>query len=183
MNWLIFCRNGFLIEPTDTTEIESALLTLLTDSNVWEQKVQNGLSNIHKYSWSAHCQRHLTTLAEAERIRKSVPEPPSEGMNSMGKTESFLHLQELADEEIEGGFGRVARVAHIPAQERISNKYAGVIAISIETLSPEVCSMTLQSLFLLSVIQEVVVFSCILICIFPLLYSREQRLLDLLSIV
>jgi sucrose-phosphate synthase len=136
-------RSGFLIEPTDTKEIENSLVTLLTDSNIWEQKLQNGLNNVHKYSWSAHCQRHLIALAEAERWRKGVQEQEMEGISTMSKTESLVHLQELADEEIDGGFKRISKIAHIPARERVSNQYASVVAIAIDTTSPMVRTFTL----------------------------------------
>lgn len=66
-----------------------------------------------------------------------------ERISTMSKTESLVHLQELADEEIDGGFRRISKIAHIPAQERVSNQYASVVAIAIDTTSPMVRTFTL----------------------------------------
>ncbi len=57
------CRNGLLIDPTDETAIEHALLRGLTEPDQWEAWSANGIAGTRKhYSWSNHVNRYLRDL-------------------------------------------------------------------------------------------------------------------------
>ena len=51
--------NGLLVEPTDVGALSRALLTLLTNRELWRTCRASGLRNIHAYSWPHHAQRYL----------------------------------------------------------------------------------------------------------------------------
>ena len=51
--------NGILVEPTDTRALASALITLLTNRELWEGCRASGLRHINEYSWPHHAQRYL----------------------------------------------------------------------------------------------------------------------------
>ncbi|KAJ8449655.1 hypothetical protein Cgig2_001311 [Carnegiea gigantea] len=56
-------KNGLLIDPHDQTAISEALLTLVSDKNLWAECRRNGWKNIHLYSWPEHCRNYLTRVA------------------------------------------------------------------------------------------------------------------------
>lgn len=57
------CHNGLLIDPLDTQAIADALLTILNNSELWQQFSDQGLQNISRfYSWQAHAKNYLTHL-------------------------------------------------------------------------------------------------------------------------
>ncbi|KAJ0984332.1 hypothetical protein J5N97_002688 [Dioscorea zingiberensis] len=55
--------NGVLVDPHDQHGIASALLKLVADKNLWAQCRQNGLKNIHLFSWPEHCKTYLSRIA------------------------------------------------------------------------------------------------------------------------
>ncbi|KAL3678007.1 hypothetical protein R1sor_020963 [Riccia sorocarpa] len=56
-------RNGLLINPHEKEDITDALLKLMMDRKFWNDCRQNGLKNIHKFSWPAHCRAYLSHIA------------------------------------------------------------------------------------------------------------------------
>ncbi|KAL0551514.1 hypothetical protein IC582_010603 [Cucumis melo] len=56
-------NNGLLVDPHDQQAIADALLTLLSEKNLWNDCRKNGLKNIHLFSWPAHCRTYLTRVA------------------------------------------------------------------------------------------------------------------------
>lgn len=77
------CNNGLLVDPLNANAIESALLTILSDSKLWEQYSENGLKNVAKfYSWDAHAQNYLgkiQPLLQHEPLPKPTPLPKASG--------------------------------------------------------------------------------------------------------
>ncbi|KAJ0035597.1 hypothetical protein Pint_25467 [Pistacia integerrima] len=61
-------NNGLLVDPHNKEAIADALLTLVSDRNLWHECRKNGWKNIHLYSWPEHCRTYLTRVA-ACRIR------------------------------------------------------------------------------------------------------------------
>ncbi|KAL5783438.1 hypothetical protein ACOSP7_008467 [Xanthoceras sorbifolium] len=58
--------NGLLIDPHDQHSIADALLKLVADKQLWAKCRQNGLKNIHLFSWPEHCKSYLTRIASCK---------------------------------------------------------------------------------------------------------------------
>ncbi|XP_047309152.1 probable sucrose-phosphate synthase [Impatiens glandulifera] len=58
--------NGLLIDPHDQKSIADALLKLVADNQLWAKCRQNGLKNIHLFSWPEHCKAYLTRIASCK---------------------------------------------------------------------------------------------------------------------
>ncbi|BBO81370.1 sucrose-phosphate synthase [Desulfosarcina ovata subsp. sediminis] len=49
------CRNGILVDVTDTGQITDALRKIIADSAVWDRYSKNGIMNVRKhYTWQSH---------------------------------------------------------------------------------------------------------------------------------
>lgn len=72
------CKNGFLIDPLETSTISEAMLKLLEDKSLWQGCVDRGLKGVREhYSWGAHTEIYLSIVrpiaARAEiLIRKPI---------------------------------------------------------------------------------------------------------------
>ncbi|XP_022731595.1 probable sucrose-phosphate synthase 1 isoform X3 [Durio zibethinus] len=55
--------NGLLVDPHDQQSIADALLKLVADKQLWARCRQNGLKNIHLFSWPEHCKAYLSRIA------------------------------------------------------------------------------------------------------------------------
>jgi sucrose-phosphate synthase len=62
-------RNGLLVDPTDPRAVGQALLKLLTSPAMWDECSQQGISNIHAYSWPSHCARYLAAVEAEKALR------------------------------------------------------------------------------------------------------------------
>ncbi|GMY35796.1 probable sucrose-phosphate synthase 1 [Fagus crenata] len=58
--------NGLLIDPHDQQSIADALLKLVSDKQLWARCRQNGLKNIHLFSWPEHCKTYLSRIASCK---------------------------------------------------------------------------------------------------------------------
>ncbi|GMH07032.1 hypothetical protein Nepgr_008872 [Nepenthes gracilis] len=58
--------NGLLIDPHDQQSIADALLKLVADKHLWARCRQNGLKNIHLFSWAEHCKTYLSRIASCK---------------------------------------------------------------------------------------------------------------------
>ncbi|XP_023530213.1 probable sucrose-phosphate synthase 1 [Cucurbita pepo subsp. pepo] len=58
--------NGLLIDPHDQQSIADALLKLVADKHLWARCRQNGLKNIHLFSWPEHCKTYLSRIASCK---------------------------------------------------------------------------------------------------------------------
>ncbi|TKW09708.1 hypothetical protein SEVIR_6G120400v4 [Setaria viridis] len=54
--------NGILVDPHNQNEIAEALYKLVSDKHLWAQCRQNGLKNIHQFSWPEHCKNYLSRV-------------------------------------------------------------------------------------------------------------------------
>lgn len=58
--------NGLLVDPHDQNAIADALYKLVSDKQLWARCRQNGLKNIHLFSWPEHCKTYLSRLASCK---------------------------------------------------------------------------------------------------------------------
>ncbi|TYJ02493.1 hypothetical protein E1A91_A13G233500v1 [Gossypium mustelinum] len=58
--------NGLLVDPHDQQSIADALLKLVADKHLWARCRQNGLKNIHLFSWPEHCKTYLSRIASCK---------------------------------------------------------------------------------------------------------------------
>ncbi|WCJ29991.1 Sucrose-phosphate synthase [Euphorbia peplus] len=58
--------NGLLVDPHDQQSIADALLKLVADNQLWAKCRQNGLKNIHLFSWPEHCKTYLSRIASSK---------------------------------------------------------------------------------------------------------------------
>ncbi|KAA5539106.1 HAD-IIB family hydrolase [Roseiconus nitratireducens] len=66
------CNNGLLVDPLDGSEIENALLRMLTEPENWDEWSKNGIEGTRThYSWKNHARRYLRDLDEI--LRRSPP--------------------------------------------------------------------------------------------------------------
>ena len=74
------CHNGFLIDPLETDSITSTLLTLLSNKDIWQGCVEEGLKGVREhYAWDAHARRYLEIIGPiAQRLEKIVRIPVKE---------------------------------------------------------------------------------------------------------
>jgi sucrose-phosphate synthase len=71
------CKNGELIDPLDSEEIEAALYKLLNNRDELRKKAENGLKGVEQfYSWQSHAEEYLETIREILDHTKQVQRPP-----------------------------------------------------------------------------------------------------------
>ncbi|KAM0832204.1 hypothetical protein ACQ4PT_065044 [Festuca glaucescens] len=54
--------NGLLVDPHDQNAIADALYKLLSEKQLWSRCRENGLKNIHQFSWPEHCKNYLSRI-------------------------------------------------------------------------------------------------------------------------
>ncbi|KAF0904030.1 hypothetical protein E2562_031547 [Oryza meyeriana var. granulata] len=55
--------NGLLVDPHDQHAIADALYKLLSEKQLWSRCRENGLKNIHQFSWPEHCKNYLSRIS------------------------------------------------------------------------------------------------------------------------
>ncbi|CAM0909260.1 unnamed protein product [Alopecurus aequalis] len=55
-------NNGLLVDPHDQHAIADALYKLLSEKQLWSRCRENGLKNIHQFSWPEHCKNYLSRI-------------------------------------------------------------------------------------------------------------------------
>ncbi|KAG8636897.1 probable sucrose-phosphate synthase 3 [Manihot esculenta] len=90
-------NNGLLVDPHDQQAIADALLTLVSEKNLWHECRKNGWKNIHLFSWPEHCRTYLTRVA-ACRMRHPQWQTDTPG-DEMAAEESSLNdsLKDVQD--------------------------------------------------------------------------------------
>lgn len=67
------CKNGLLVDPLNSSAIESALLKVISGEERWEQLQQAGLAGVREhYDWESHARRYLQRVST---IIESTAEP------------------------------------------------------------------------------------------------------------
>lgn len=66
-NWLLclllqVLDNGLLVDPHDQHAIADALCKMLSEKQFWSRCRENGLKNIHQFSWPEHCKNYLSRI-------------------------------------------------------------------------------------------------------------------------
>lgn len=60
------CESGIIVDVTDVDAIADAILTLLTDRELWDRCSNNGVNRVRKhYTWETHCRQYLASIDEA----------------------------------------------------------------------------------------------------------------------
>lgn len=84
--------NGLLVDPHDQQAISDALLKLVSDKHLWTKCRQNGLKNIHLFSWPEHCKTYLARIASCKQrspkwqrveFENSDPDSPSDSLRDI----------------------------------------------------------------------------------------------------
>ncbi|KAF0900447.1 hypothetical protein E2562_031868 [Oryza meyeriana var. granulata] len=103
--------NGILVDPHNQDEIAEALYKLVSDKQLWAQCRQNGLKNIHQFSWPEHCKNYLSRVGTLKprhpRWQKSddateVSEADSPGDSLRDVHDISLNLKLSLDSEKSG---------------------------------------------------------------------------------
>lgn len=59
------CQNGLLVPPTDTTAIQAALKSILSDPEQWKTMSNTGIRKLREhYSWESHAEVYLKLVGE-----------------------------------------------------------------------------------------------------------------------
>ncbi|RVX19794.1 putative sucrose-phosphate synthase 1 [Vitis vinifera] len=67
--------NGLLVDPHDQQSVANALLKLVADKQLWGRCRQNGLKNIHLFSWPEHCTQKDGSIYKSEHHIGSSKSP------------------------------------------------------------------------------------------------------------
>jgi sucrose-phosphate synthase len=72
------CRNGYLIDPLDKSDMAKALLKILSDAQIWRSMSNSGLKGVRRhYSWQAHVKHYFGEVQPiAARASASVQREP-----------------------------------------------------------------------------------------------------------
>jgi sucrose-phosphate synthase len=72
------CKNGELVNPSDTGEIAGAIKKIVSDPEVWETYSKNGLLNVREhYTWETHAKNYLEEIRTV--IRENIPAKTTAG--------------------------------------------------------------------------------------------------------
>jgi sucrose-phosphate synthase len=59
------CKNGLLVDVSETKKISAAIKKIINDKKLWQQFSENGMENVKKhYTWKAHVQTYLKEIEE-----------------------------------------------------------------------------------------------------------------------
>ncbi len=84
------CRNGLLVNPLDPSEIEHALLRVLSEQEQWQQWSIQGIDGVKShYSWATHVDRYLRDVRE---IVEAVAAPAIEDRRTPRRLPEFDRL-------------------------------------------------------------------------------------------
>jgi sucrose-phosphate synthase len=90
--------NGLLIDPHDQQSIADALLKLVADKQLWAKCQQNGLKNIHLFSWPEHCKTYLSRIASCKprQPRWLRNDSDDENSESESPSDSLRDIQDIS---------------------------------------------------------------------------------------
>jgi len=65
------CKNGILVDVSDTKNISKAINKILDDKKLWEKLSENGMKNVREhYTWKAHAEKYLKEIGKIAGRRK-----------------------------------------------------------------------------------------------------------------
>lgn len=87
-----------MVDPHDQQAIADALLKLVADKQLWARCRQNGLKNIHLFSWPAHCKSYLARIASCKPRQPQWQKADSEdtGSDPDSPGESLRDIQDIS---------------------------------------------------------------------------------------
>ncbi|KAM7511573.1 hypothetical protein LguiB_010448 [Lonicera macranthoides] len=90
--------NGLLVDPHDQQSIADALLKLVADKQLWAKCRQNGLKNIHLFSWPEHCKTYLSKIASCKprQPRWLRSDSDDENSESESPSDSLRDIQDIS---------------------------------------------------------------------------------------
>ncbi|KAI4377321.1 hypothetical protein MLD38_014970 [Melastoma candidum] len=90
--------NGLLVDPHDQQSIADALLKLVADKQLWSRCRQNGLKNIHLFSWPEHCKTYLSRIASCKprHPQWQRSDDTDENSDSESPGDSFRDIHDLS---------------------------------------------------------------------------------------
>ncbi|KAK6945156.1 Sucrose phosphatase-like domain [Dillenia turbinata] len=88
--------NGLLIDPHDQQSIADALLKLVADKQLWARCRQNGLKNIHLFSWPEHCKTYLSRIASCRQRHPQWQQDDDETEKSESPGDSLRDIQDIS---------------------------------------------------------------------------------------
>ncbi|OUZ99836.1 Glycosyl transferase [Macleaya cordata] len=106
--------NGLLVDPHNQQAIAEALLKLVADKQLWARCRQNGLKNIHLFSWPEHCKTYLSRIAScrprhpqwqrSDEFENSESDSPGDSLRDIQDISLNLRLSLDGEKNEEGGF-------------------------------------------------------------------------------
>nr|KJB27353.1 hypothetical protein B456_004G292800 [Gossypium raimondii] len=90
--------NGLLVDPHDQQSIADALLKLVSDKHLWARCRQNGLKNIHLFSWPEHCKTYLSriVMCKPRQPRWQSSDVGFENLETNSPGDSLRDIQDLS---------------------------------------------------------------------------------------
>ncbi|KAG2578040.1 hypothetical protein PVAP13_6NG190500 [Panicum virgatum] len=139
--------NGILVDPHNQNEIAEALYKLVSDKHLWAQCRQNGLKNIHQFSWPEHCKNYLSRVGTLKprhpRWQKSndateISEADSPEDSLRDVHDISLNLKLSLDSEKSGSKEGNSNIVRRHLEDAVQKLSISVSASSVEGLSENV---------------------------------------------
>ncbi|NP_001289997.1 probable sucrose-phosphate synthase [Beta vulgaris subsp. vulgaris] len=89
--------NGLLVDPHEQQSIATALLKLVADKQLWTKCQQNGLKNIHLYSWPEHSKTYLSRIASSRQRQPQWQRSSDEGLDNQEPESPSDSLRDIKD--------------------------------------------------------------------------------------
>ena len=139
--------NGILVDPHHQNEIAEALYKLVSDKHLWAQCRQNGLKNIHQFSWPEHCKNYLSRVGTLKprhpRWQKnndateiSEADSPEDSLRDVH--DISLNLKLSLDSEKSGSKEGNSNIVRRHLEDAVQKLSSSVSASSVEGLSENV---------------------------------------------
>jgi len=92
------CRNGILVDPTDTRQISRSVREIIADNQKWETFSTNGITNVRRhYTWLAHSQKYVQEVSGILEERNKQSRQKERPVPTVGKRLSRLNTFILTD--------------------------------------------------------------------------------------
>jgi len=116
------CKNGFLINPLETSSISDSILRLLEDKKLWQQCVDEGLKGVREhYSWDAHAERYLSLILPIVERSEVLIRRPLQRRSELYRDRAIV--SDL-DQNLIGDEKSLQQLIEVLRQHRKSSKFA-----------------------------------------------------------
>ncbi|XP_048538024.1 probable sucrose-phosphate synthase 2 [Triticum urartu] len=131
-------NNGLLVDPHDQNAIADALYKLLSEKQLWSRCRENGLKNIHQFSWPEHCKNHLSRILT---LGMRSPAVGSEEERSKAPISGRKHIIVISVDSVnKENLVRIIRNAIEAAHTENTPASTGFVLSTSLTIS-EICSL------------------------------------------